>query len=316
MIGAGGHASRNVYPSFRFLRDAKVVANCDLDLDKARRLGLLHGITRSYESYLQMLDSEHPDGVIVCVGPDFHARVAVELMELGYPVYTEKPPAVNSEQCRQALEAHRRTGKICMTGFKKRYAPAYLRAKAIVDSEDFGAPTLFQFLRTSGNYSNTDNPRSQYLLDSAIHAIDLVHYFFGPVQTVMAHKRAPASFAISLGFANGAVGTLALTDRLSGARKWEQVTIVGDGSVCIQIDNSVGMLAFKRGQPCAAHKPDFVTGSSNSLTETGFVDELREFVNCIREGSIPRSSIESSYHTMCIMDAVRESSEMGYSVSL
>ncbi len=310
MIGAGGHASRNIYPCFRFLKGAEVVANCDLDIEKARLIGRRHGIVQSYHDYHDMLDSERPDGVIVCVGPEFHPVAAIELMELGYAVYTEKPPAPNAEECRKVLETHRRTGKICMTAFKKRYAPAYRKAKEIIDSEEFGQPMILHFLRTSGS------SRSIYVLQAGVHATDLIHYFFGPVQRVTAYKQSPTSSAALLGFVNGAVGTLAMTDSLKGNRKWEQVTAIGTGSICIQIDNSVEMVAFREGQPFAAHKADFTTGSSHSSVEMGFAGELQEFVDCIREGRVPLSSIESSYHAMCIVDAIRKSLETGESVLL
>ena len=310
MISAGGHSSRNVHPCFAFLKGAEVVANCDLDLEKAKGLARRHGIPRSYSDYHEMLESEGPDGVMVCVSDDFHARVGMELMEMGYHVYTEKPPAASLDQCRQVVEVHRRTGKICMTGLKKRYAPAYARAKEIMESEDFGQPMLFQLLRTSGS------ARSNYILRGQIHVTDLVHYFFGPVRRVTAYKHPLNTSAIALEFANGAVGNLALTDNLKGRRKWEQVTIIGDGSVCIQIDNSVEMIAFKEGKPFAAHKPDFTTGGSHSSVEMGFVGELQEFADCIREGRTPRSSIEFSYHGMCLVEGILKSLETDKAVLL
>ena len=74
-----------------------------------------------------MLEREKPDGVVVCVHADFHARVAIEAMEAGFHVYTEKPPALDLAQCREVLATQRRTGRVCMCAFKKRFAPAYIR---------------------------------------------------------------------------------------------------------------------------------------------------------------------------------------------
>jgi predicted dehydrogenase len=89
------------------LREAEVRANCDLDLEKARLVARRHGILKSYEDFRQMVKAENPDGVIVCVGPDFHARAACELMGMGIHVYTEKPPAVSAAQCREVAQARR-----------------------------------------------------------------------------------------------------------------------------------------------------------------------------------------------------------------
>jgi predicted dehydrogenase len=311
MIGAGRHASKKIYPCFRFLEGARVVANCDLDEERARVQARLHGIPTSYTDYQQMLDTERPNGVLVCVGPDFHAQAAVDLMEQGYNVYTEKPPAVTAEQCRQVLVVQQRTGRLCMTAFKKRYAPAYVKTKAIIQGSDFGEPALLSILRTSGHYRNVDDPRSQYILDSAIHAVDLASYLFGYVASVSAAKKPPANYAVRLQFANGAVGTLSLTDRMSYRRGWEQMTVIGTEGVCVQVDNSVEMLAFKFDRPIAAHKPEFVAGTSHSLIEMGFVPELQAFVEAIACGRQPESNIQESTHTMAIIEAVRRSAESG-----
>jgi predicted dehydrogenase len=304
MIGAGRHATRNLYPCFPLLQRAVVVANADLDPDKAGRLAKGFGLGASYTDYREMVAEEKPDGVIVCVGPDFHARVAIELLGEGIPVFTEKPPACDAAQARLVREAWEKSGRVCLTGFKKRFAPAYAKAKAIVDGERFGAAAVLNIFRTSGNYKNTGDPRSQYLLDSGIHVVDLAHWFFGRVARVSAFRSAPSNFAINLEFAGGAVGTLALTDRMSYARGWEEVTLVGSKGVCVQVDNSVEMIAFEKDVPFAAHKPDFVAGSSRSAIETGFVGELQAFVDAISNGTPAPSSIESAVHTMEVLEAI------------
>jgi Predicted dehydrogenases and related proteins len=307
MVGAGRHATRNLYPCFALLKNAVVVANADLDLDKARALATSHGIPASYTDYREMVEREQPNGAILCVGPDFHAQTAIELLGRGIAVFTEKPPARDAAQARRVREAWKKSGRVCLTGFKKRFAPAYAKAKAIIDSERFGTAAVLSIFRTSGNYKNTDDPRSQYLLDSGIHVVDLAQWFFGRVARVSAFRSAPSNFAVTLEFAGGAVGTLALTDRMSYARGWEEVTAVGGNGVCVQVDNSVEMIAFEKDVPFAAHKPEFVAGSSRSSIETGFVGELQAFVDAIRTGQPTPSSIDSAVHTMEILEAIGES---------
>jgi predicted dehydrogenase len=88
------------------LQNAQVVANSDLDYERADSAGRRYGVERSYTDYHEMLQQEKPDGVIVCVAADFHARTAIELMQAGYHVYTEKAPALDLAQCRQMLQTH------------------------------------------------------------------------------------------------------------------------------------------------------------------------------------------------------------------
>lgn len=316
VIGAGKHAARNIYPCLPQLKNAGVTANADLVLEKARLLADRHGIPSSHSDYRAMLDREKPDGVVICVGPDFHAQAALELLPLGFHIYTEKPPAGDASQARAVLEMQRRTGKICMTGFKKRFAPAYLKTKAIVTDARFGDPAALHILRTSGNYRNAGDPRSNYLLDSGIHVLDLAHWLYGPVRTVSAFKKPPANYAISLEFRSGSVGTLTLTDRMSYERGWEEVTVIGSGGICIQVDNSVEMVAFEKDTPFSAHKPDFVAGNSNSSVEMGFQGELQAFVDAIAGKAAPASGIESAYHTMQIIAAVEKSAALRTGVEI
>ncbi|MBW3635322.1 MAG: Gfo/Idh/MocA family oxidoreductase [Armatimonadetes bacterium] len=311
MIGAGRHASRLIYSCFPLLQNAQVVANADLDEERATSIARKYGIERSYTDYRQMLAREKPDGVIICVGADFHARTAVEVMDAGYHVYTEKAPALDLEQCRQMLKAHQRSGKVCMTAFKKRFAPAYQKARAVIEREDFGQQTLLTITRTSGHWHEGEDSVLAYLRENSIHVVDLVAYLFGPVKRVSAMAHSVATAAMTFEFINGGIGTLAVTDRMSYARGWEVVTAVGSGGICIQVDNSVEMNAFKFDQPIAAHKPEFVAGTSMSAAEQGFSGELQAFVDAIRNGTRPDASIEHAVHAMAILKAVKQSFASG-----
>ena len=121
IIGAGRHSAANIYPYLHHLDNARVVANADLDIEKAKSIASSFGIPNSYEDYREMLEKERPRGVIICVGGEFHARGAIDIMRLGFNVYTEKPPAPSLDMARQVLETKRETGRICMTAFKKRF---------------------------------------------------------------------------------------------------------------------------------------------------------------------------------------------------
>lgn len=316
MIGAGRHASRMIYPCFPLLRDVEVVANCDLDEGRAREVGRKFGIARTYGDYHAMLEQERPDGVIICVAADFHARTAIELMDAGYHVYTEKPPALDLSQCRRMLDAQRRTGKVCMTAFKKRFAPAYVKARSVIRSEAFGPPALLTITRTSGHAPPGADSINTYLRENSIHVVDLAAYLFGPVARVAAASMPVATAALTLQFASGAVGTLAVTDRMSYARGWEVVTAVGSAGTCITVDNSVEMEAFHFDQPIAAHKPEFVAGGSVSAVEQGFSGELQAFVDAVRGGTEPEAAITDAVHAMAILQAAREAMQTGRTVEV
>jgi predicted dehydrogenase len=308
MIGAGNHASKNIYPYLHQLKNAVVVANADLDQARAQRVAGRFGIAATHTDYRQMLDLHRPDGVVVCVNSSFHAQISLELLNLGYHVYLEKPSCNTLADARAMLQASRRQNRICMTAYKKRFAPAYQKAKAIIAGDSFGKPTLLSLLRTRGPFKPSDNPIDAYLLQWGCHVVDLVCYLFGEVTEVAAMKTGPSphAYAVTFRFANEAIGNFAVTDRIKG-RNWEQVSLIGSEGVSIQIDNSTEMIAARDNQPFAAHKPDWVSGSSLGSVEQGYFGELQAFVDAIANNTQPEANMEQSAHTMAVYEAIQRS---------
>lgn len=210
IIGAGYLSSARIYPCLHTL-PVRLAAVCDLDIELARHHARRFGGEAVFSDHRSMLAEADLDAVIVCVGPAQHAALAIEIMEAGHPVYTEKPPALSAADAREVLETSRRCGAICMTGFKKRFAPVYRAARAAVDDEAFGGASLLSIDYASGSYRNDPaDPRSQFLLDFGIHVIDLARYLIGEVAQVSAHRRGYDTYVATLEFASGALGVLAL----------------------------------------------------------------------------------------------------------
>ncbi|CAA9228809.1 MAG: hypothetical protein AVDCRST_MAG77-885 [uncultured Chloroflexi bacterium] len=312
MIGAGNLASRRLYPVLHTIPNLLLAGVCDLDEEKARRNAQKFGGERAFSDHRRMLAEANLDGVVVCVGPDAHEALSIEIMEAGLPVYTEKPPAVTAAGARRVLETSRRTGKLCVTAFKKRYAPAYVKARNIVTGPDFGAPHLLSIDYASGAYrNNPQNPRTWFLLDFGIHIIDITRYLFGEVAEVFAWEREQTAYAVSLRFENGAVGTLSMTSHRDYAVSTEKVELTGGQGRMLTMSNSIELTYWQDKEIRAWHSPSFSTSGGDSLLETGFQPELAGFVEACRTGAVPPSSIESGYRTMELYEAIKRSAEAG-----
>lgn len=313
MIGAGNHSSTNIYPYFHFLADrAEVVANGDLEIEKARGIGRKFGIERHYDDFHEMLEEEQPHGVMVCIGDKAHAELGVEIMRLGYHVYVEKPHAPSLEASCEMLETSRETGRICMVAFKKRFAPAYVQARKTIMSDEFGRPTMIQLMRGKGG-SGSDAPG--WLWQWGCHLTDLVPFLFGPVAEVQAYKTADDWSAVTanLRFVNAAVGTVTYC---SPGGNWEEVVAVGEAMKAVKVSNSIRMTRYHGNAPDGAHLPSFVAGSTHSAVEMGFVGELQEFAAAIRDARQPESNIAHATHTRALHEAIMESLDAGASVEV
>jgi len=308
-IGAGSLGTRRVLPSIR-RHDAELVGICDLEIERAQRAAKRFGIDGVFSDYWEMIDATRPDGVVICIGPVAHQELAPEVMRLGCHVYTEKPPSATAAQARRVAEVSRETGKMCMTAFKKRFSPAYTKAKAVIESDDFAPASLLSIDYASGPYANPpDDPRRQFLLDFAIHIIDLSRYLFGEVAEVNARQRGLDSYAVLLAFESGAVGTLALTCHRDWGVSTEKVELTGAAGHFISIEDSSVMTYYRGREVAARHRATFFTAGADSLVETGFAGEMGEFIAAIEERRQPESSIESSYRSMALYEAIRDSAE-------
>lgn len=316
IIGAGSLSSKRIYPCLHYL-PVRLAAVCDLNSELAARNAAKFGGEAVFTDHRRMLAEAELDGVIVCVGPDAHAALAVEIMEAGLPVYTEKPPAVTAADAWHVLETSQRTGQICMTGFKKRFAPAYQKAKQAIESEEFGAPCLLSIDYCSGFYPNDpDNPRRQFLLDFCIHIIDLARFLYGEVQEVFARTQNQNAYAVNLLFENEAVGALALSCHRDWQVSTELVELTGGPGQFVSLSNSVRMIRYGENKILDWHEPSFSTAGGDSLIETGFERELEEFVAAIQEKRTPESSIASSYRTMVLYEAIQQSVAQGANIQV
>ena len=306
IVGAGNLSTRRIYP-YIGAAGAQLAGVCDLDREKAERNARRFG-GAVYVDMEEMIDREKPDGVLICIGPEQHADLAPIVMRRGIPVYTEKPPATSAASALAVAHVSRETGVLCTTAFKKRYNIAYSRAKEWLsgfDPEDLYSISIDYASAQCAN----DSPRRLFLLDFAIHVIDLAGFLFGDVSRVFAFAKGLDAYAVSLKFANGAVGSLSLNCGRSFQVPTEEVEITVKGGHFMSVHNSCAWRLTSNGEPVEWREPPTFTSAGDSGNETGHLAEIVDFVQAIREGRTTRSNIFESYKSMVLYEAIRASAE-------
>jgi predicted dehydrogenase len=314
IVGCGHISSGRLHPSLHAL-PIDLVAVCDTDEDRARTYARTLGGETVYTDHTEMLAEAELDAVIACVGPSGHPRIAIDAMEAGVPVLTEKPPAVNSADVAAMVETSRKTGQICMTAFNKRFAPVYQMARAVVEGDEFGPPSLLSVDWCSEPWysEDADNPNSWFLLDFAIHVMDISRFLFGEVAGVYARKRGEEAYGVTLAFENGAVGVLALSSNRQ-ARLTERVELTGKVGQFVTIDDGRTLVRYREREIGEWH--DTAHAVSDSFEEAGYRGELAEFVAAVQEGREPQSPVSSAYETMRLYEAIDLSAREQRSVEL
>jgi len=308
IIGAGGLSSRRIYP-YIGAAGGRLVGICDLDAEKAERnAGRFGG--KVYQDFEAMLAEQKPDGVIVCIGPEAHGKLSKQILGLGYPVYTEKPPAASADDAWETSQIAKEAGLLCTTAFKKRYTEAANRARQWLGKFPEEDRFSISIDYCSGPYSN-DSARQSFLLDFAIHVIDLTQYLFGDVESVFAFAKGLDAYAVSLRFANGAVGSLNLNDGRSFAIPTEEIELTVKGGNFMTIHNSSVWKITENQKTCEWREPATFISAGDSGRDTGHLTELEDFFNALKENRTTRSNIYESYKSLVLYDAIRASAETG-----
>jgi myo-inositol 2-dehydrogenase/D-chiro-inositol 1-dehydrogenase/scyllo-inositol 2-dehydrogenase (NAD+) len=134
------------------------------------------------------LEDPSIDAVIITTPTPTHAELIEAAAQAGKAIFVEKPVAHSLEAGRRAVKAIEQAGVPCQVGFQRRYDPAYVRAKAIIEAGDLGklegfravgrdpVPPKLEFLQSSGGL----------FVDMGIHDLDLARFFLGEVEEVYA----------------------------------------------------------------------------------------------------------------------------------
>ncbi len=308
VIGCGRHATGRTLPSLRFT-DLDLLAVCDIREEAAMNCARRFGAPRVETDYKKLLRPEELDGVLVVVHGSMHDKIAIEAMRAGLHVCTEKPPSMCAADALACARVAQQTGKICMTAFKKRYAPAYQAARKVIQDEMEPGHRHMEYTYNLSHYRvDAADPASAFLLDAGIHAIDAVRFFMGEVTELAAFQSGSGgveSYAVALRFADGSTGTLNLSSRGTPGRGHELLKVTG-GQTTVLVENVVVLRIHRHQGPTEFSYPSYVASGNWTEVTTGLAGEVQAFEAALRHGTIPVSNIESSYRSMALYEAIRD----------
>ena len=179
-----------------------------------------------YTDYNEMLKRDDLDIVCVCTPSGAHLEPAIAAAEADKHVVVEKPLEITLQRCDDIIQACDEAGVQLCAIFNSRFTEGAELVKTTIESGRFGTLTLgdayIKWYRSqeyydSGGWRGTwDLDGGGALMNQSIHAIDLLQYFMGPVQSVqaftdtLAHERIEVEdvAVAALRFENGALGVI------------------------------------------------------------------------------------------------------------
>lgn len=179
LIGAGRLARNQHLPNLMRSEYIELAAVCDLS-EETRKI-----IKEEFSpdcpiicDYQEILKDPSIEAVVIATREDSHVPLTLEALSAGKHVYVEKPLAETADDCRKATEAQQRSGKIVAVGMNRRMAPAYQKAKALLDANG-GTKNLYY--RIADEYAITWGKEypGQRIFHELCHIFDIMRFFTG-----------------------------------------------------------------------------------------------------------------------------------------
>jgi len=195
---AGAGFARRYARAFHEATASEIAGVCTRTADSAARVVTETG-GLSYTDFEAMLATEKPDVVVVATPNRLHHPMTMRALDAGAEVICEKPLALDGTQAREMAARAATLGRRAATSFTWRFLPACASLRSLLAEKRLGAIYQVDVRYHTRGFGAVHGPmRWQYrrsdagsgaLANLGSHAIDLVHWWFGPVERVTALTR-------------------------------------------------------------------------------------------------------------------------------
>ena len=188
-----------------------------------------------YNDLAGMFAAEKPDGVILSTPTPLHVEQGLECIENGCAVLVEKPLATSANEAKALVSAAELAGVPLLVGHHRRHNPLIQKAHEVIADGKIGqvrAVHVSCWFYKPDHYFDVAPWRKLKgagpISVNLVHDVDLARHLCGEIVGVQA-QAAPSSrgfenedvAAAVLQFANGAIGTITVSDSVVSPWSWE-----------------------------------------------------------------------------------------------
>lgn len=291
-----------------------------------------------YPDHRALLAQQKPDGVVIASPNTLHLPMALDCAEAGVPALIEKPVTETVAAARRLCAAVKRTGVPMLVGHHRRHNPIIKSARETVASGKLGQLTAvvgLWLLKKPDDYFEVAwrrEPGGGPLLINLIHDIDNLRFICGEIVEVKAlTSNKVRGFAVEdtaallFRFANGALGTVTVSDATPAPWSWELTA--GENAVYPRQDQPCYVFAGTNGSLSVPtmelwsypQNPGWYAPLSHDpVAVAGYdplVEQLRHFLSLIAGREQPLISVEDAMGTLAVVEAVSEAARTGQKIS-
>lgn len=255
VIGTGFGSTVQI-PGFMAHPQTEVVAVASGTPGKAALVAARFGIPRAYDRWQALVEDPQVDVVSIATPPYLHAEIVRASLQAQKHVLCEKPMALDVQEAQEMQRMAASSGCIAMIDHEFRFLPARAYARVLIQQGELGDPVYAEAVQVTDRWAQKKewSWHHEATLGGGVlgalgsHLIDALRCFFGEIAASNGWKatRIPTyldrqsgevrlataddTFAISLRFCNGAVGSIAVTNA-SGASLQNRLLLYGRQAV-------------------------------------------------------------------------------------
>ena len=338
VIGCGNISSIYLENAQR-LDILNVVACADLDMSRAEERAATYGIKACTVDAL--LADPAIEIVINLTIPAAHAAVALQALEAGKHVYTEKPLSISRDSARQVLEKAQESQLLVGCAPDTFMGAGLQTCRKLIDDGWIGTP-IGAFACFASHGAETWHPDPEFLykagagpmFDMGPYYVTALVMLLGPVKRVTGSARitfptrtitskphygetiiveVPTHYAGVLDFETGAIGTLVASNDI-WATEVPRIEIYGSlGTLSVPDPNTYGGPVRIR-RAGAKEWSDIPLSHGYAANSRGI--GVADMAYALRSGRPHRASGELAYHVLDVMESVDAASVAGEHVAV
>jgi predicted dehydrogenase len=336
VIGVGivgcNYGRRVLIPAFRHDARCEVVVLAGTDAARTAGLAQSANVARGFGSWQALVEDPAVAMVAIAVPPELQPAIAQRALELGKPVFLEKPLAADLPGAQMILDSVRKSGRPAIVDFNFPELSAWRHAKAILDG---GAIGRLRNVVVTWNFENqasrlqvenwkTTGNGGGLLGNFVSHGFHNLEWLCGPISGLTARvfalpgRKADGSIALALAFASGAGGSLQMSCA-SFLGSGHRVELYGEDGTLVLFNPAADY--FRGFELRLGHRGDDMLkpiSIENADTDPcsdsriGPVSRLvQRFIDACESGRCPSPGVAEGYRVQCLIDAARRAHATG-----
>lgn len=312
-------------PAFRHERRCQVIALAGADAARATDLARDMKVARAFGDWRELVEDRHVEAVAIAVPPDLQPTVAQRALELGKPVFLEKPLAANLPGAQLILEAARKSERPTIIDFNFPELPSWQSAKTLLDG---GAIGRLQNVVATWNFENratrlrleswkTRSAGGGGLLGNFVsHCFHYLEWLCGPISGLSGRFFAlpgwngDGSIALTLAFASGAGASLQVSCA-SFLGSGHRIEVYGEGGTLVLSNPTADYfrgfeLMLGRRTDDALKPVAFENADGSPSVDSRIAPArrlVRRFLDACESGGAPSPGVAEGYRVQCLIEA-------------